>query len=112
MAGRKAHEATEANKRVVERGKAAGLTDEEIASVMGISSDTLVKYYGKELLESKQKVIMAVGAKVVQKALGGDNACMFFYLKTQAGWREKTEVEHSGSVKLQTVINFGSKPSA
>ena len=94
--GRPAHQPTDQTRKMVERGKMVGLNNEEIAAVLGISSDTLVKYYGIEIDQSKSKVVMQIGGKLIQKAINGDNTCMIFYLKTQAGWREKSELELTG----------------
>ena len=43
----------------------------------------------------KAKAIAHVANGLLQKARAGDTTSAIFYLKTQAGWRETTEIEHS-----------------
>ena len=84
-------------------------TFEQIAAVLKISSDTLVKYYKEDLDAKKVIVGTQVASKLVEKALRGDNACMMFYLKTQFGWRETTHHELTGKdgAAIQPVLMFG-----
>lgn len=96
MAKGKKHEPTSELRRVVERGCIAGFTQEDIAKIVGISVDTLTLYYPEELNTAHLKVVSGISAKLAQKALGGDNACMFFYLKTRGGWQEVQRHEHTG----------------
>lgn len=73
---------------IVEMLVACGVTQEEIAKLIGISSDTLQKYYRKELDLGKPKANAKIARRLFEKAAEGDNACMFFWLKTQARWKE------------------------
>lgn len=41
----------------------------------------------------KAKAIAHVANSLLQKARSGDNAAMFFFLKTQGGWRETARIE-------------------
>ena len=81
-----------------------GLTQEQIAAVFGKSVETIVKYCRDELDAGKAETIAKVAGTLVNKALKGDTASAIFYLKTQAGWRE------TSNVNLQTdrevVINM------
>lgn len=87
-----------------------GLTQEQIASLVGKSVDSLTRHARKELDDGKAETIAKVAGNLVQKALKGDTASAIFYLKTQAGWRE------TSNVNLQTdrdvIINMRRKSDA
>lgn len=95
---------------------AAFLTLEQIADYFGISDKTLRNRIADDPAVStaykkgRQRVIAEIAQNVVNKAREGDNACMFFFLKTQAGWRETQAIEHSGEVKGAPVIVFERDP--
>lgn len=77
------------------------LTMEQIADYFGISRDTfhqiikrqedVARHYKK----GKAKIINEIAQNLVTKARRGDLGAMIFFLKTQAGWREKNEIAHS-----------------
>jgi len=102
MAQGKKYTPSDKDQQLVTQMAAVGITQEQIAAVIGITHETLNKYYQEELLTAKSKVIAKVAGTLVNKALKGDNTCMIFYLKTQGGWRETNnlEVEHKGSVAI------------
>lgn len=84
-------------------GKLAGvLNKEQIAAFFGVSSDTLNERMKdqegvREQIESGRSKAQALVAKgLLQKALDGNLTAQIFYLKTQAGWREKESIEISG----------------
>lgn len=108
MAQGKKYEPNEADKTLVMQMSAVGITQEQIAAVIGITHETLNKYYKETLETSKSKAIAKIGGTLYNKALKGDNTCMIFYLKTQGGWRETTHVEHSGTIET-AVIKFVKK---
>ena len=84
---------------------AAFLTIDQIADYFGLSDKTLRNRMAEDPAVStaykkgKQRAIADVAGNVLSKARQGDNACMFFYLKTQAGWRETRGIEHSGQIQ-------------
>lgn len=65
-----------------------------IAAKLGISRDTLDKYFKDELAEGRFEAVAAVGGKLLEKALRGDKTSMIFYLRTQGKWN--TRIEHTG----------------
>jgi len=83
---------------------AALLNQEQIAEYFGIARRTFQAILERDEEASahykrgKAKAIAHVANGLLQKARAGDTTSAIFYLKTQAGWREKTEVEHSGSI--------------
>lgn len=78
---------------------AAYLTQEQIADYFGIGRTTWFSILERDpdiserYKRGKARAIGAVAQNIIKKARGGDNACMMFYLKTQAGWRETNRVE-------------------
>ena len=67
---------------------ACGMSQAEMATVFHINGQTLRKAFKAELKDGETVVMSAVKGKLVQKAMNGNNACMFFLLKTRGGWRE------------------------
>jgi len=93
---------------------AAYLTQEQIADYFGMAERTLRKRMDEDesvraaYKTGRAKAIRDVAKGVLQRAREGDNACAFFYLKTQAGWRETKNLEHSGKIEtpgLTVVLN-------
>lgn len=72
------------------------LSHEMIAEQLGISVDTLTRYYGAELRAGKREAIAAVGAMVLRKALAGDKTMAIFYLRTQGKWNTRVELTGVG----------------
>lgn len=99
--GRKPKKLTDDQRAQVE-ALAAYLTQGQIADYFGIGERTFRDMMDREpdisaaYKRGKAKAIGAVAQNLIKKARDGDNACMMFYLKTQAGWRETTHLEHSG----------------
>jgi len=84
---------------------ASVLNMEQIADYFSIAENTFLALKKRQpevfaaYKRGRAKAISDVGGGLLSKALDGDTASAIFYLKTQAGWREKTEVEHSGEIK-------------
>lgn len=101
-AGRKPKQLTEEQKIQVE-ALAALLSQDQIADYFGIVRNTFTAMMERDpdILErykrGKAKAIGSVAKGLLQKAQAGDTACMMFYLKTQAGWRETDRLEHTGA---------------
>ena len=83
--------------RQVEKLAALGVTQEDAANILGFSSDTILRRYSKEWGKGKAVAKAKVAGKLFEKAMSGDSASIFFYLKTQAGWRETQHVDHTSS---------------
>lgn len=77
----------------------------QIASYLGICDETFKVIRKRQpavdtaYKKGRSKAIELVAQTLLNKAIEGDNACMMFYLKTQAGWQEthkkEVSVEHS-----------------
>ena len=80
---------------------AALLNQDQIADYFGISRTTfhMIRQRDPEVdaryKKGKAKAIAYVANGLLQKARAGDTTSSIFYLKTQAGWRETTHLEHS-----------------
>lgn len=86
----------------VESLAANGLTDEQIASALGISRTTLSnrkrenEQFVQAIKRGKAKGIALVTNKLMESIKGGNMTGMIFFLKTQAGWRETSVQEITG----------------
>ncbi len=107
MAANPNHEPTEKTRAEVAALVSFGNTQEEIASYIGISSDTLGRHYRDELDNSVVRANAKVAAKLFRKAIDGDDIkAQIFWLKTRARWREKDrdDIDNAQYV-LENIIN-------
>lgn len=90
---------TEAQKAEVET-LAAVLTAEQVADYFGIGRRTFYSMMQRDeeiaarYKRGKAKAIGVIAQGLINKARSGDTTSMIFFLKTQAGWRETSQVEH------------------
>lgn len=89
----------------VEQGKkvaclsALGLDDEQIGAILGIEPKMLRMVFAP-ILQQASLIANAQVAKVaLTQALAGDKDMVKFWLRSRAGWRETTVVEHTGKVE-------------
>ena len=83
-----------------------GLTYEEIAQSLGVSSRTLerrrneVAELSEAIKRGQAKGCETVTSKLMEQVLQGNTTAIIFYLKAKCGWRDKDaiEVKHSGSI--------------
>lgn len=81
---------------------AAVLSQEQIADYFGIARNTFTAMMDRDpsILEQykkgKARAIKEIGGGLIQEARGGNLTAAMFYLKTQAGWREKDKIEDNG----------------
>jgi hypothetical protein len=94
------------NKKLVKTLAAVGITFEDIATKLEISSDTLVKYYKKELDDGRIDANASIGQTLFQQAKNGNTAAAIFWLKTRARWKETQSVELSGPDGSGLVIKW------
>jgi hypothetical protein len=88
-------------KPIVESAAAFGITQDDIATHLGINGDTLRKHYRKELDEGVFKAHMKVGGVILDLALRSkDETVKFraasFYAARRMGWKETTTQENVG----------------
>ena len=94
--GRPAHLKTVDTQKKVFELSTVGTRYEDIALVLGISDDTLTKYYKPELEKGRIEANAAVAGTLFEKAKQGDTSSMIFWLKTRAQWSEKNTTELTG----------------
>ena len=91
---------TDAQKAEVET-LAAVLTAEQVADYFGIGRRTFYTMMQRDeeiaarYKKGKARAIGAIAQGLINKARGGDTTSMIFFLKTQAGWRETSKIEHT-----------------
>ena len=81
-----------------------GITQEQIATLIGKCVDTLAAHCREDLDAGAAEAKAKVGGAIVKAALGGNMTAAIFYAKTQMGWKETNVTEHSGSVKTVTEV--------
>ena len=96
MQGRE-HNPNETDKSLVKTLAAVGVTYEDIASKLNISSDTLVKYYKKELDDGRIDANASIAQTLFKQAKDGNTSAAIFWLKTRARWKETTAHEITGA---------------
>jgi hypothetical protein len=89
------HAPTDATRQTVQLHTMVGTTQADIARVLDIDEKTLRKYYRDELDLAKAKANATIGGALFNKAKTGDTAAMIFWMKTQAGWRERKDINHT-----------------
>ena len=95
-AGRPPHLPTATTQTTVYELSKVGTRYEDIAFMLGISADTLTKYYKPELEKGRIEANAAVAGTLFEKAKQGDTSSMIFWLKTRAQWSEKNTTELTG----------------
>jgi hypothetical protein len=100
--GRRAKQLTDDEIAQIE-ALAAFLSVDSIADFFGIGRRTLYSIFERNpeiaarYKKGKARAINSVARGVLQRAIDGDNQCSFFYLKTQAGWRETQHIDQTSS---------------
>jgi DNA-binding XRE family transcriptional regulator len=88
---------------------AQGMTQDQIAQCLGISHTTLYERkneyaeFTAAIKNGQAKGIEMVTNSLFKKANDGDNVAAIFYLKNRAGWSDKQQMEHTGSVKIERI---------
>jgi hypothetical protein len=76
----------------VEAYAAVGVPQLDIARLIGISLPTLYDRYRDQLDLGKAKANAQVAKTLFREAVNGNMTAAIFWMKAQAGWREKHEV--------------------
>ena len=95
--GRPPHLATADTRNRVYILSTVGTRHEDIATVLSISHDTLVKYYKEELDKGRIEANASVAETLFKQAKEGNTTAMIFWLKSRAKWKESTQHEISGN---------------
>lgn len=98
--GRPAKEFTDSDIKTIQILAAAGTPYRVIGKAFGVSEATLSVRFRDELADAKAQCNGEVARTLYQMATSGAcPAATFFWLKTQAGWRETQHIEHSGEIR-------------
>lgn len=98
--GRPTHRPEDAKRSQVETMAGLGITEEDIARVIGICPKTLRRHYRAELDSAHIKANAAVAQSLYKKALSDGSQSVtaaIFWLKTRARWKETTVSEVTGA---------------
>ncbi len=95
--GRPPHLADATTRNKVFMLSTVGTRHEDIATVLGISTDTLTKYYHDELAKGRIEANASVAETLFKQAKEGNTTAMIFWLKSRAKWKESTQHEISGN---------------
>ena len=95
--GRPPHLAYATTRNKVFMLSTVGTRHEDIATVLGISADTLTKYYNDELAKGRIEANASVAETLFKQAKEGNTTAMIFWLKSRAKWKETSQHEISGN---------------
>jgi len=95
--GRPPHLPDETTRNKVFMLSTVGTRHEDIATVLGISADTLTKYYHDELAKGRIEANASVAETLFKQAKEGNTTAMIFWLKSRAKWKETSQHEISGN---------------
>lgn len=90
----------------VEKLAAIGLNEQQIADSLGISVPTLEdrkknnQDFLSALKKGKAKGIAQVANNLFEQSKNGNVSAGIFFMKNRAGWKDKTETEHSGGFSI------------
>ena len=94
--GRPPYIKTDEDSKTVEALAIAGCKQSLIADIVKVSEPTLRKNFRKELDTSKARANAVISQALFKKAKDGNVVAQIFWLKTQAGWKEKNYHELTG----------------
>jgi len=82
---------------------AAYLNVDQISDFLKINRDTFYAMMARDpeifrrYKRGRASVVIDIAQSLISKARDGDTASMIFFLKTQAGWKETSGVDHTSS---------------
>ena len=91
------HEPTPETRLQVKTLASVGTPQDQIAIVIGITKNTLLKYYRKELDTAMTMANATIAQTLFKQAKNGNTAAAIFWLKCRAGWVDKQTVEMTGA---------------
>lgn len=94
------HDPTELSRYQVAQMASINLTHVEMAGVLGLTRETMYKYYRNELDYGKAACTARVALRLFKVATEADGAeavkAMMFWLRARGGWKESNQIELSG----------------
>jgi len=96
---------TDKQKKQVEALAGYGMSDKDIANVVGLSESTLQRHCREPLEQGRAKAKSQVSQTAFQMAVSGKQPAMtMFWLKTQCRWREVHEPDPSAQDNSQPKV--------
>ena len=106
-------EPTEEQRRLVRALAGFGITHEDIGKQVGCEPKTLRKHFREELDRGTVEATAKVAQSLFQMATTGENvAAAIFWMKARAGWREKSQVEHTAAAGAVPYVIYSGVPRA
>lgn len=81
-----------------------GTPQPTLAKILGMSTETMTKYYREELDTAKAQANASIAGRLYKKAMDGDTTAMIFWLKTQARWTERIDISNEDGSLQQAPI--------
>lgn len=91
------HRPTKATRELVLRHVMVGTSQGILCELLGISINTLYKYYRSELDHGMAEANSKIARKLYDRAIDGEISAIIFWLKSRAHWREKHSLEVTGA---------------
>ena len=91
------HKPTVETRTKVNTLASVGIPQEDIAKIIGITKNTLIKHYRKELDTAMTMANASIAQTLFKQAKDGNTSAAIFWLKCRAGWSEKQSIEHTGA---------------
>lgn len=93
-----------------------GLTWAQIASALKLNVRTLQRHCQVDYDNGKNIAIGMAAGQLYKKVMSGHPASIFFYLKTQAGWKETNKTELTGengeAIKTEGTVELSERQIA
>lgn len=111
--GLPAHVPTQATRSLVMLACATGITNEQIARMVGIAESTLKVHYAEELRDGGQKLLMGIAGNLARIAQDFNHpkavTAAIFWLKTKGGFKEDGPPpgDEAKPQKVTFTINIG-----
>lgn len=87
--GRPRYEPTQEKRDLVKLAATIGIPHHDIARLIKTGIRQLLTHYRDELDLAKTEATMKIGGALYNSAMKGNTAAQIFWMKAQAGWREK-----------------------
>ena len=92
----KKHEPTAKTRLQVNTLASVGTLQEDIAKIIGITKNTLIKHYRIELDTAMAMANASIAQTLFKQAKDGNTSAAIFWLKCRAGWVDEQSIEHTG----------------
>jgi hypothetical protein len=103
--GHPPHQPTDKSRSTVKALSAYGIPQEQVARILDIDSKTLRLHYRDELDLGLIEANAQIAKTLFQQAVGGNIGALIWWTKSRMGWREKHDVEYSGSITVASALN-------